>query len=59
MPLAFYELRCHVSDPEAYRQAPSEIRMAVLDRFRLEGIEIPFPQRVITMLPEEATDQDQ
>ena len=44
-------LRCHVSDPEAYRQAPSEIREAILERFRTEGIEIPFPQRVITMVP--------
>jgi small-conductance mechanosensitive channel len=47
-------LRCHVSDPEQYRQTPSELRMAILERFRAEGIEIPFPQRVITMVPKDA-----
>ena len=44
-------LRCHVADPELYRRTPSELRIAILERFRREGIEIPFPQRVITMLP--------
>jgi small-conductance mechanosensitive channel len=44
-------LRCHVADPELYRRTPSELRIAILARFRREGIEIPFPQRVITMVP--------
>jgi len=43
-------LRCHVAQAEDHRQTSSELREQVLDRFRLEGIEIPFPQRVVTML---------
>ncbi|RKX23532.1 MAG: hypothetical protein DRP45_10390 [Candidatus Zixiibacteriota bacterium] len=42
-------MRCHVARPEEHRKTSSELRMQVLDRFRAEGIEIPFPQRVITM----------
>jgi small-conductance mechanosensitive channel len=47
-------LRCHVSDPNEYRTVPTELRTAILERFRAEGIEIPFPQRVITMVPNDS-----
>lgn len=44
-------LRCHVGRAEQHRSASSDLRMQVLERFRAEGIEIPFPQRVVTMVP--------
>ena len=43
-------LRCHVAQAEDHRQASSELRDQILNRFRTEGIEIPFPQRVVTMV---------
>ena len=43
-------LRCHVARAEDHRQTSSELRIQILERFRAEGIEIPFPQRVVTML---------
>ena len=43
-------LRCHVAQAEDHRQASSELREQILNRFRAEGIEIPFPQRVVTMV---------
>lgn len=43
-------LRCHVARAEAHRKTSSELREQVLDRFRTEGIEIPFPQRVVTLV---------
>lgn len=46
-------LRCHVTRAEEHRRTSSELRLQVLKRFRQEGIEIPFPQRVVTMVKEE------
>lgn len=43
-------LRCHVARAEDHRKTSSELREQVLERFRREGIEIPFPQRVVTMV---------
>ncbi|MCP4633705.1 MAG: mechanosensitive ion channel [candidate division Zixibacteria bacterium] len=43
-------LRCHVARAEDHRLSSSELREQILDRFRSEGIEIPFPQRVVTMV---------
>jgi len=43
-------LRCQVKRPEDHRRTSSELREQVLNRFRAEGIEIPFPQRVVTMV---------
>ncbi len=43
-------LRCHVARAEDHRQISSELREQILERFRVEGIEIPFPQRVITVV---------
>jgi len=43
-------LRCHVACAEDHRKTSSELRIQILKRFRAEGIEIPFPQRVVTML---------
>ena len=43
-------LRCHVARAEDHRRTSSELREQVLERFRAEGIEIPFPQRVVTMV---------
>jgi len=45
-------LRCWVADPSQRFQTASELRRQILNRFRKESIEIPFPQRVITMAPE-------
>jgi len=43
---------CRVPDVLDQYRAGSELRQQILDRFRKEGIEIPFPQRVITMVQE-------
>lgn len=43
-------LRCHVARAEHHRKTSSELRIQILERFRSEGIEIPFPQRVVTMV---------
>lgn len=43
-------LRCFVDDVADQFATGSELREQVLSRFRAEGIEIPFPQRVVTMV---------
>ena len=43
-------LRCRVGEVSERFQTTCELREAVLNRFRKEGIEIPFPQRVVTMV---------
>lgn len=43
-------LRCQIRRAEDHRFTSSELREQVLNRFRTKGIEIPFPQRVITMV---------
>ncbi len=47
-------LRCWVADPAEQFRTASELREQVLTRFRQEGIDIPFPQRVVTMMPAES-----
>jgi len=44
-------MRCWVADVSQQFQTASELREQVLNRFRSEGIEIPFPQHVVTMVP--------
>jgi MscS family membrane protein len=44
-------LYCRVSGVLDQYRAGTELREQILNRFRMEGIEIPFPQRVVTMLP--------
>jgi len=46
-------LRCYVAEAEDHRRISSELREQILNKFRAEGIEIPFPQRVITMIKSE------
>jgi small-conductance mechanosensitive channel len=46
-------MRCWVADGSEQFITASELREQVLNRFREEGIEIPFPQRVVTMIPKE------
>ncbi|MDH3938843.1 MAG: mechanosensitive ion channel family protein, partial [candidate division Zixibacteria bacterium] len=46
-------MRCWVADVSEQFRTASELREQVLNRFRQEEIEIPFPQRVVTMVPEE------
>ena len=46
-------MRCWVADVSEQFRTASELREQVLNRFREEAIEIPFPQRVVTMVPEE------
>ena len=42
-----FMLRVTLKDPRDKNRVPSKIRMAVKKRFEAEGIEIPYPQRVV------------
>ncbi len=46
-------LRCRVADVSLQFTTTCDLREQILNAFRREGIEIPFPQRVITMISEE------
>lgn len=48
-------LRCQVAKAEDHRRISSQLREQILERFRAEGIEIPFPQRVVTMVKDPVT----
>ncbi|MFQ5499021.1 MAG: mechanosensitive ion channel family protein [Candidatus Zixiibacteriota bacterium] len=43
-------LRCWVEDANDHYRCGCQLREQILTRFRKEGIEIPFPQRVVTMI---------
>jgi len=54
-------LRCYISDPDQLWNVSSELRDEILSQFRVNNVEIPFPQRVVTMVkdkPPEDTDQN-
>ncbi|MEI8396229.1 MAG: DUF3772 domain-containing protein [Rhodospirillaceae bacterium] len=42
-----FELRCFVADIETYRAVASDLRFAILKAFRDNGIDMPYPQRVM------------
>ncbi len=42
-----FELRCFTADVRRRRPLASDLRFAIDQRFREEGIQIPFPQRVL------------
>ncbi len=44
-----FELRCHTDEALFRIRIASDLRYAIDERFRAEGIEIPFPQRVVHM----------
>ncbi|MEK9753823.1 MAG: DUF3772 domain-containing protein [Rhodospirillaceae bacterium] len=46
-----FELRAYLADVEYRLSTSSDLRYAINDAFHAEGIEIPFPQRVIHMAP--------
>ncbi|MCB2102397.1 MAG: mechanosensitive ion channel family protein [Rhodobacterales bacterium] len=46
-----FELRCFTSDVMSRLAISSDIRFDIDRRFREAGIEIPFPQRVVHMVP--------
>ncbi|UCE25068.1 MAG: mechanosensitive ion channel [Candidatus Zixiibacteriota bacterium] len=48
---------CRVPNVLDHYKAGGEIRERILNRFRKEGIEIPFPQRVVTMAPKKDKDR--
>lgn len=43
------ELRCFIKDIDQRLNVISELNFAIVAAFRREGIEIPFPQRVVTV----------
>lgn len=43
------ELRCFIKDIDQRMNVISELNFAIVAAFRREGIEIPFPQRVVTV----------
>ena len=51
-------LRCYVAQAQDHRLVSSALRLEVLDRFRTAGIEIPFPQRVVTMVGDNSQQDD-
>ena len=49
------ELRFWIRDPEnGIAKVRSAVRMAIWDAFKANGIEIPFPQRVVHMIAQPA-----
>jgi len=44
-----FELRCFIHDIDQRLNVISEINFSIVKNFRREGIEIPFPQRVVTI----------
>ena len=44
-----FELRCYVSDVEKHHFVASDLRFAIDAAFRKAGIEIPFPQRDVSI----------
>ncbi|MSP67170.1 MAG: mechanosensitive ion channel family protein [Alphaproteobacteria bacterium] len=46
-----FELRCFTNEVILRAHTASDLRYAIERRFREEGIEIPFPQRVVRMAP--------
>ncbi len=42
-----FELRCFVADIESYRAAASDLRYAIFKVFREQGVDMPYPQRVV------------
>jgi len=46
-----FELRCFLKDIDYFIPVVSDLRYAIFKRFKEEGIEIPFPQRVVHMAP--------
>ncbi|MFH2050143.1 MAG: mechanosensitive ion channel family protein [bacterium] len=51
-------LRCRVSDVGKQFSTACDLREQILVRFRKENIEIPFPQRVVTWMSDDAADKD-
>jgi small-conductance mechanosensitive channel len=46
-------VRCRVAEVRDFFIVEGEVREEILRRFRAASIEIPFPQRVVTMVPSE------
>lgn len=55
-----FELRCFIYDIDQRLNVVSELNFQIIKTFRKEGIEIPFPQRVVTLNqpPENKIDSD-
>jgi small-conductance mechanosensitive channel len=49
-----FELRCVVEHVDAALSARSDLNLAILARLNAAGIAIPFPQREVRVLPEQA-----
>ncbi|MYA95154.1 MAG: mechanosensitive ion channel family protein [Nitrospinae bacterium] len=53
-----FELRCFTSDVMRRLGVASDLRFEIESRLREEGIEIPFPQRVVHLMNPQADDQE-
>ena len=53
-----FELRCFTSDVMRRLGVASDLRFEIESRLREEGIEIPFPQRVVHLMNPQASDQE-
>ena len=54
-----FELRCFTSDVMRRLGVASDLRFEIDRRLREEGIEIPFPQRVVHLMNPHSSDQEQ
>lgn len=51
-----YELLAYVSNPMTDARATHQLNRAIYHGFRDAGVEIPFPQRVVTMREDEVAE---
>jgi small-conductance mechanosensitive channel len=52
-----FTLICQITDFVSQYYAQHELRKRIFDRFKSEGIEIPFPIRTVYLKQEEKTDE--
>lgn len=52
-----FELRVFIPSPDVYPEFTHDLNVAIAEKFRKEGITIPFPQRDVHMIPAQPTNK--